>query len=119
MASMPIPFITRIRMARKLGEEAANKAAERADQDAPGFSEHALEHIRRTMLSAPSGTQFRGEDIVNAAKVAGIRPRDDRAFGAVFAKAIREGLIAPVGYAPRVKGHGTAGGRVYARGASL
>ena len=54
-----------------------------------------------------------------AAKVAGIRPRDDRAFGAVFAQAIREGLIAPVGYAPRVKGHGTAGGRVYARGTSL
>lgn len=112
-------FSIRVHSARKLGEEASQRATDRADQDAPGFSERVLEHIRRTMLSAPSGTQFRGEDIVNAAKMAGIRPRDDRAFGAVFAKAIREGLIAPVGYAPRVKGHGTAGGRVYARGTSL
>lgn len=119
MASMPIPFITRTRMARKLGEEAANKAAERADQDAPGFSEHALEHIRKTMLAAAPDAQLRGEDIVNSAKVAGIRPPDDRAFGSIFSKAIRLGFIVPVGFAPRVKGHGTAGGRVYARGEGL
>ena len=71
----PAPFITRVRSARKLGEEAAKKAADRADQDAPGFSERALEHIRVTMLAAAPGAHLRGEDIVNAAKVAGIRPR--------------------------------------------
>lgn len=99
----PVPFITRTRMARKLGEEAASKAADRADQEVPGFSERALEHIRKTMLAAAPGAQLRGEDIVNAAKVAGIRL----------------GFIEPVGFAPRVKGHGTAGGRVYARGEGL
>jgi hypothetical protein len=112
-------FITRARSARKLGEEAANKAADRADNAEPGFSTRALEHIRQTMLAAAPSAQLRGEDIVNAAKVAGIRPPDDRAFGAIFAKAIREGLIVPVGFAPRVKGHGTAGGRVYERGEGL
>jgi hypothetical protein len=115
----PIPFITRTRMARKLGEEAANKAADRADQDAPGFSERALEHIRKTILTAAPDAQLRGEDIVNSAKVAGIRPPDDRAFGSIFSKAIRLGFIEPVGFAPRVKGHGTSGGRVYARGRGL
>ncbi|MDH4417681.1 MAG: hypothetical protein QE485_10685 [Acidovorax sp.] len=115
----PAPFITRVRSARKLGAEAAKKAADRADQDAPGFSERALEHIRVTMLAAAPGAQLRGEDIVNAAKVAGIRPPDDRAFGSIFSKAIRLGFIEPVGFAPRVKGHGTAGGRLYARGEGL
>lgn len=112
-------FITRVRSARKLGEEAANRAADRADCEVPGFSTRALEHIRTTMLAADPAAKLRGEDIVNSAKVAGIRPPDDRAFGSIFAKAIREGLIVPVGFAPRVKGHGTAGGRVYARGEGL
>ncbi len=112
-------FITRVRSARKLGEEAAQAAVDRAEQKDPTFSERAYEHIRKTMLAAAPGQRLRGEDIVNAAKVAGIRPPDDRAFGAIFAKAIRERLIEPVGFAPRVKGHGTAGGRVYARGEGL
>lgn len=115
----PIPFITRTRMARKLGQEAAVRAEDRANEDAPGFSERALEHIRQTMVAAPADARLRGEDIVNSAKIAGIRPPDDRAFGAIFAKAIRDGLIEPVGYAPRTKGHGTAGGRVYARGGGI
>jgi len=115
----PVPFIARTRMARKLGQEAAARAEDRANADAPGFSERALEHIRATAERLAPDARVRGEDIVNAAKVAGIRPPDDRAFGAIFAKAIRMGLIEPVGYAPRTKGHGTAGGRVYARGEAL
>jgi len=102
-----------------LGAEHGERAEHRANEDEPGFSERALEHIRQAMLAGPAGGSLRGEDLVNGAKLAGIRPRDDRAFGPVFAKAIRQGLIEPVGFAPRVKGHGTAGGRVYARGRSL
>lgn len=119
MVAAPIPFITRTRMARKLGHEAAARAEDRANAAEAGFSGRALEHIRTTMASAPPDVSLRGEDIVNAAKVSGIRPPDDRAFGAVFSKAIRLGYITPVGYAPRVKGHGTAGGRVYARGSGI
>ena len=115
----PIPFITRTRMARKLGQEAAERAEDRANGELPGFSDRALEHIRETAARLAPDARVRGEDIVNAAKMAGIRPPDDRAFGAIFCKAIRLGYIEPVGFAPRTKGHGTAGGRVYARGGSL
>lgn len=114
-----VPFITRTRMARKLGREAAQRAEDRANDDAPGFSDAALEHIRTTMAKLAPGATARGEDLVNAAKMAGIRPADDRAFGSIFSKAIRLGYLDPVGFAPRVKGHGTAGGRVYARGRAL
>lgn len=112
-------FITRVRSARKLGEAAAQAAVDRAEQKDPTFPARAYEHIRTTMLAAAPDARLLGEDIVNAAKVAGIRPPDDRAFGAIFAKAIREGVIVPVDFAPRVKGHGTAGGRVYVRGEGL
>lgn len=115
-AYTPVPFITRTRMARKLGQEASERAEAKAAEQVPGFTERALEHIRSVAQALGPDSQVRGEDIVNGAKVAGIRPHDDRAFGAVFQKAIREGLIVPVGFAPRTKGHGTAGGRVYARG---
>lgn len=111
-----IPFPTRTRMARKLGAEAAARAEEKANEAVPNFTERALEHIRAVAGNLSQGATVRGEDLVNGAKLAGIRPHDDRAFGAVFQKAIRERVIEPVGYAPRIKGHGTAGGRVYARG---
>ena len=114
-----IPFMTRTRMARKLGEEASNRAEDKANSDAPGFSERALGHIQKEMLAAGRDARVRGEDLVNSAKFAGIRPADDRAFGSVFARAIKQGVIEPVGFAPRVKGHGTAGGRVYGWGRAL
>ena len=116
---MSIPFITRTKMARKLGEEAGKRAEDKANNDAPGFSERALEHIQKEMLAAGRDARVRGEDLVNSAKFSGIRPAEDRAFGPVFQKAIREGLIEPVGFAPRTKGHGTAGGRVYGPGRAL
>ena len=114
-----VPFITRTKMARKLGAEAAQRAEDKANNDAPGFSERALEHIQKEMLAAGRDARVRGEDLVNSAKFSGIRPAEDRAFGPVFQKAIREGLIEPVGFAPRTKGHGTAGGRVYGPGRAL
>ena len=116
---LQVPFMTRTKMARKLGEEASNRAEDKANSDAPGFSERALEHIQKEMLAAGRGARVRGEDLVNSAKFAGIRPADDRAFGSVFARAIKQGVIEPVGFAPRVKGHGTAGGRVYGWGRAL
>ena len=111
-----IPFAVRTRMARKLGQEASERAEEKANGQVPGFTERALEHIRSVAQALGPESKVRGEDLVNGAKLAGIRPHDDRAFGAVFRKAVREGLIVPVGFAPRTKGHGTAGGRVYAKG---
>ena len=110
---------TRVRSARKLGQEAMERAEANANEHVADFSSRALAHIQTVARSLGPDGRVRGEDLVNGAKVAGIRPHDDRAFGAVFQKAVREGLIVPVGFAPRVKGHGTAGGRVYARGEGL
>lgn len=119
MTEVAIPFMTRTRMARKLGKEASERAEAKANEQVPAFTERALEHIRSVAQALGPDARVRGEDLVNGAKLAGIRPHDDRAFGAVFRKAVREGLIVPVGYAPRIKGHGTSGGRVYAKGAGV
>ena len=96
-------FITRVRSARKLGQEAMERAEAKANEHVADFSARALAHIQTVARSLGPDGRVRGEDLVNGAKVAGIRPHDDRAFGAVFQKAVREGLIVPVGFAPGSK----------------
>lgn len=54
-----------------------------------------------------------GEDITDACKQEGIRPHDDRAFGPVYNKLSRDGIIEKCGEAKRRKGHGTTGGNVW------
>jgi hypothetical protein len=54
-----------------------------------------------------------GEAITNACKKAGICPHDDRAFGPVYLKLVREGRIIKVGTAKRLKGHYTAGANIW------
>lgn len=115
----PLPFEQRVDTARKLGEEAGERAEFRANVVDPDFSERAMAYIRQRMQAAANDDRMRGEDLVNEMKVAGIRPPDDRAFGPVFLRAIRAEVLEPVGFVPRVKGHGTAGGRVYAKGRAV
>ncbi len=112
----PLPFDQRVATARKLGDEAGERAEFRANVVDPEFSERAMAYIRQRMQAAANDDRMRGEDLVNEMKVAGIRPPDDRAFGSVFLRAIRAEVLEPVGFVPRVKGHGTAGGRLYAKG---
>ena len=54
-----------------------------------------------------------GEDLTDACKRSGIVPHDDRAFGPVYMRLSRDGLIEKAGYVPRRKGHGTGGGSVW------
>lgn len=54
-----------------------------------------------------------GETITDACKQAGIVPRDDRAFGAVFIRLSKRGIIHKVGTCVRRKGHATSGGNVW------
>lgn len=108
----PLPHAQRVVVARKLGTEAANAAEFRASEEAPEFRARALQFIK-DFVAAQTGP-VAGEDITLAARQAGIRQKDDRAFGAIYSKAIRMGYIRVVGHCNRVRGHGTAGGRLYA-----
>lgn len=100
--------------ARQLGEQAGQMCLALEVQRDPAFSERAyafiVSHVRAQ--DAP----ISGELITLACKASGIVPRDDRAFGPVYAKAIRNGEIRVVGFCARARGHGTAGGRLYAAG---
>lgn len=108
-----IDFKKRVRTARRLGREAATNAADRADMDDPEFTRKALTFI---VDYVQQRGQVPGESATLAAVNAGIRPKDQRAFGSVYATALRRGLIHVVGYVPRVRGHGSAGGKLYAPG---
>ena len=55
----------------------------------------------------------KGEELVDAAKLAGHRPRDDHAFGRVFQILAQADRIEQYGYALRRKGHGMAGGVIW------
>lgn len=97
-------------VARAAGDAAADVCTAKAKR-VSDFDLEAVAHFVHGHL-ARHGTAS-GEDITNAAKEVGHRPHDDRAFGAVFATLSRRGEIRCVGYCDRVKGHGTAGGRIW------
>ena len=102
---------TSARAAGERGAQAAEQAAERR-----GFSTYAaIQFFWRFLAGAKYAIP--GEELVHAAKEAGLRPHDDRAFGPAFAIAIRDGVIRPIGFCARTRGHGTAGGRLYVQGA--
>lgn len=102
-----------IAQARAVGLEAGLRSIDRAEAADPKFSEKALafvvDHIREK-------GKVSGESATLAAVQAGINPPDQRAFGPIYAMALRRGLIHVVGYVPRLRGHGSAGGKLYAPG---
>jgi hypothetical protein len=113
MNQLAISFVDRASFARKLGTEAGNAAADKAEQEDPLFKQRALEFI---VAYIRQQGEARGEEATLAAVLNGIKPRDQRSFGPVYKKALRLGLIRIVGYVPRVRGHGSAGGKLYAAG---
>lgn len=111
MSQLALDFTTpTLAAARAAGEEAATRAADRAERADPEFRERAqafvLSYLEERGVSS-------SELITDAAKLAGIRPPDDRAFGAVYKVLASKNRIAFAGYCARVKGHGTAGGRLW------
>jgi hypothetical protein len=96
--------------ARKAGDVAGNRAADRTERADGGFRESAQAFVLGYL--AQHGVSS-GELITDAAKLAGIRPPDDRAFGPVYGTLSRSGKIVAAGFCARVKGHGTAGGRLW------
>lgn len=100
--------------ARALGLAAAAGAQFAAEQVDPLFGARALAFIVKHVREKGAVS---GESITMAATKSGIRPKKgDRAFGAIYAKALREGYISVHGYVPRVRGHGTSGGKLYVPG---
>ena len=112
-SQLAIDFYPSTATASRLGAEAGERRRSKADDVCPGFSERALNFIADY---ARQHLTFTGEVATNAAVMAGIKPHDTRAFGGIYAKAIRSGVIRVVGIVPRTKGHGSAGGKLYERG---
>jgi hypothetical protein len=54
-----------------------------------------------------------GEVITDAARKAGIRPKDDRAFGPIYMSLAKKNIIEKCGTCLREKGHNTSGGTVW------
>lgn len=97
--------------ARQAGRDAANACVEKAERTASFDTDGA----RRFILDVLSGRDHAsGEELVDAAKSAGFKGHDDRCFGAVFASLVKRKQIRCVGFVTRVKGRGTAGGRLWA-----
>lgn len=66
-------------------------------EEADGWQDHAYHALR---LFAKTTEYFKAEDLRKHARERGLQePPDPRAWGAVFLRAERDGLIAQVGYA--------------------
>lgn len=96
--------------ARKAGERAGNLAADKAEREATGFRERAEAFVCGYLKQHGVSS---GELVTDAAKLAGIKPPDDRAFGPVYKSLARRGLIAQAGWCLRRKGNCTGGGRLW------
>lgn len=89
---------------------AIQRVAQHAAEHVPDFLELARAFVLR-YLRAHGPTA--GEVLTEACKADGIKPHDDRAFGAVYMGLASRGLIVKAGSVRREKGHGTAGGNVW------
>jgi hypothetical protein len=108
--SLPLPA------ARELGRQGQQRALEAAERRDPEFGHRAYSWLADYVQQRGRGEAFTGESLVDAMKLCGITPKDDRAFGSIFSKALRLNLIRRHGFVPRRKGHGTQGGSLYVRG---
>lgn len=95
--------------ARQQGDSGMRRAESSADRRIPDFSARVCTYFL-ALLSTRG--PMSGEDLTDAARAAGYCPADDRAFGAAFKRLLTSGARV-TGYAPRRKGHGSSGGKVY------
>lgn len=92
------------------GRAAAEACAAKAERTT-AFSSEVARAVVLELLA--DGVARSGEQLVDACQRRGLVPHDARAFGAVFGKLKRDGLIEEVGFVARSKGHGTSGGRMW------
>jgi len=113
MNQLALTYQARARTARKLGSDAGERCIVKAAANDPDFRNKALTFIVAYVRQEGEVT---GESATLAAVLAGIKPHDQRAFGPVYQEALKRNLLRVVGMAKRVRGHGSAGGKVYAIG---
>jgi len=97
-------------LAIRLGEHAMQRTQIRAEHAEPGFTQRAADFILGYLTDCGPTP---GELLTDLAKAKGIRPPDDRAFGAAIKMLVRRGQIRQAGWCERTKGHGCGGGRVW------
>lgn len=97
-------------IARKAGEAAIAAGERKAAKVAPAFTSAACAHILAYLLA--HGTSS-GEMLTDSCKLAGIKSSDDRHFGAVFRRLLKDGAIRWAGSCKRIKGHASRGGSLY------
>jgi hypothetical protein len=100
---------TQATLAFDIGTEAAERCTANAIEH--GFDPEAARDCVLSILRT-QGPQT-GERLVSQVKERITPPHDDRAFGSVFGRLSKAGLIRCVGYGNRQKGHGTSGARVW------
>ncbi len=95
--------------ARASGVAAMNAVAENSGPDFQFVAyEFAKKFIRRKLRAT-------SEEITTAALEKGIVPHDFRAFGPVYQRLQRDGVMRAIGTAKRRFGHGTQGGTIWER----
>lgn len=92
-------------------DAAIDQVVTHAERDRPTFQRDASAFVIR-YLRQHGATP--GEVLTIACKRSGIVPHDDRAFGAVYLSLVRQRVIERVATVPRLRGHRTAGGNVWA-----
>lgn len=93
------PDLLTWREAESKRDDGISRSVDHADRKEPNWSDAALFMVRR--YARMSGAPFMAEDARAFADKMGLNdPPDGRAWGAVFQRARKSGLIEMVGYAP-------------------
>lgn len=91
--------------ALKARDNGIESAKNHAETDAPGWSDRAYKTIR--LMASVTTTEWTMEQARAACYACGLdKPDEERAFGAVTQRLIRDGIIEPVGYARAASSNG-------------
>ena len=99
--------MTSPRSAKERGIEAGQRAVDRTEREGdPNWAENATHYLRWFDRHQPG--HWTAEQFRSWAESKGLgKPADARSYGPIIAKAIRDGLIVKVGYAPTVSSNGS------------
>lgn len=102
------PSVTEMARALERRDERMASSAQHAEEAQPGWGERARESLQRCPIIFGSYEPFTMEQARQWAYAMGLdRPPEERAWGAVTQKLVRDGVIEPVGYAPAASSNGS------------